>query len=87
MWNEGCKVRFLSVFSVHNLSFVRVYYDAGLNESYTNPGEWPWVVLIYHKEKYIGYKYKVVDFSKTNHSKISGAGAMLDNTVIVTTGY
>ena len=47
----------------YNLSFVRVYYDAGLNESYTNPGEWPWVVLIYYKEKYIGYKYKAVDFS------------------------
>jgi len=32
----------------------RVYYDAGLEESYTSPGEWPWVVLIFHDGDYIG---------------------------------
>jgi len=32
----------------------RVYYDAGLEESYTNPGEWPWVVLIFKDGDYIG---------------------------------
>jgi len=31
-----------------------VYYNAGLEESFTNPGEWPWAVLIYDGDKYIG---------------------------------
>jgi len=32
----------------------RVFYDAGLPESFTNPGEWPWAVMIYHGDQYIG---------------------------------
>ena len=31
----------------------RVYYDAELPESFTNPGEWPWAVLIYDGDKYV----------------------------------
>ena len=32
----------------------RVYYDANLADSFTNPGEWPWAVLIFRNGKYIG---------------------------------
>ena len=32
----------------------RVYYDADLDEGFTNPGEWPWVALIFNNGKYIG---------------------------------
>jgi len=32
----------------------RVYYDAGLEESYTSPGEWPWATLIFKDGDYIG---------------------------------
>merc|ERR1712110_762570 len=31
-----------------------VFYDADLPESFTNPGEWPWAVMIYDGDKYIG---------------------------------
>ena len=31
----------------------RVYYDAELPQSFTNPGEWPWAVLIYDGDKYV----------------------------------
>jgi len=47
----------------------RVYYDANLPESFTNPGEWPWAVLIFRNEEYIG------------------AGALMDNDVVVTVGH
>lgn len=48
----------------------RAYYDASLAESFTNPGEWPWVVLIFK-----------------DGSEYVGAGAMLDNDVVVTVGH
>jgi len=32
----------------------RTYFDANLAESYTNPGEWPWVVLIFSGGEYVG---------------------------------
>merc|ERR1712142_247075 len=32
----------------------RVYFDAKLEETYTNPGEWPWAVLIFKDGVYIG---------------------------------
>ena len=33
----------------------RVYYDADQPKSFTNPGEWPWAVLIYDQsDKYLG---------------------------------
>jgi len=32
----------------------RVYYNADLAESFTNPGEWPWAVLIFKDGEYIG---------------------------------
>ena len=32
----------------------RVYYDANLPASFTNPGEWPWAVLIFKDGDYIG---------------------------------
>jgi len=32
----------------------RVYYDADLPEGFTNPGEWPWAVLIFRNGEYIG---------------------------------
>lgn len=47
----------------------RVYYDASLKPSFTNPGEWPWAVLIFKDGKYIG------------------AGALMDNDVVVTVGH
>merc|ERR1711892_892437 len=47
----------------------RVYYDANLADSFTNPGEWPWAVLIFRNGKYIG------------------AGALMDNDVVVTVGH
>eukprot|EP00092_Neocalanus_flemingeri_P011006 GFUD01011851.1.p1 GENE.GFUD01011851.1~~GFUD01011851.1.p1 ORF type:complete len:506 (+),score=110.36 GFUD01011851.1:173-1690(+) len=47
----------------------RVYYDAELEESYTNPGEWPWAVLIFNNGRYLG------------------AGALMDNDVVVTVGH
>jgi len=47
----------------------RVYHSAGLPESFTNPGEWPWAVLIYDGDQYIG------------------AGALVDNTVVVTAAH
>jgi len=47
----------------------RVYYDANLPPSFTNPGEWPWAALIFRNGKYIG------------------AGALLDNDVVVTVGH
>ena len=31
-----------------------VYYDAGLPRSFTNPGEWPWAVMIWEGEEYVG---------------------------------
>ena len=31
----------------------RVYYDAELPQSFTNPGEWPWAVLIYDGDNYV----------------------------------
>ena len=34
--------------------YFRVYYDAGLEESYTSPGEWPWATLIFKDGVYIG---------------------------------
>ena len=37
-----------------DLYFCRVYYDADLDAGYTNPGEWPWVALIFNNGKYIG---------------------------------
>jgi len=55
----------------HRLShmYPRVYYDARLEPSYTNPGEWPWAVLIFNNGKYVG------------------AGALMDNDVVVTVGH
>merc|ERR1711936_818948 len=47
----------------------RVYYDANLAESFTNPGEWPWAILIFRNDQYIG------------------AGALMDNDVVVTVGH
>merc|ERR1711971_16184 len=47
----------------------RAYYDANLAESFTNPGEWPWAVLIFRNGEYIG------------------AGALMDNDVVVTVGH
>jgi len=47
----------------------RVYHSAGLPESFTNPGEWPWSVLIYDGDQFIG------------------AGALVDNTVVVTAAH
>jgi len=32
----------------------RVYEDADLPESYTNPGEWPWSVLIFNGDEFLG---------------------------------
>jgi len=32
----------------------RAYYDANLAESFTNPGEWPWAVLIFRNGDYVG---------------------------------
>jgi len=32
----------------------RVYYDVGLDPSFTNPGEWPWAVLIFKDGEYVG---------------------------------
>ena len=34
--------------------YPRVYYDARLEPSYTNPGEWPWAVLIFDNGEYVG---------------------------------
>eukprot|EP00092_Neocalanus_flemingeri_P022264 GFUD01024144.1.p1 GENE.GFUD01024144.1~~GFUD01024144.1.p1 ORF type:complete len:519 (-),score=122.85 GFUD01024144.1:270-1826(-) len=54
----------------------RVYYDADVPDTFTNPGEWPWAVLIFKNGKYIGagalmdndvvvtVAHKVIDFVK-----------------------
>jgi len=47
----------------------RVYTKANLAESYTNPGEWPWSVLIFNGDEFLG------------------AGALLDNDIVVTVGH
>ena len=41
-------------FTLNSFYFLRVYFDADLDESLTNPGEWPWTVLIFKDGTYLG---------------------------------
>jgi len=47
----------------------RTYRDSNLQEGFTNPGEWPWSVMIFNGDEYLG------------------AGALLDNNIVVTVGH